>query len=321
MPEQSLLDRFRVAVERLTAGPPTSDARLGLAVSGGPDSLALLALAAEAYPGAVTAITVDHGLRSEAADEAAHVADICSRLGVPHTIRTPARPIAGNLQSAAREARYALLEEWSEREKLPWIATAHHADDQLETVLMRLLRGSGIDGLSAIRPINGKIIRPLLGVRKAELVSHVESCGLKAVADPSNEDNAFDRVRLRKALTHFPGFDPDRLARSLTATQEASQALGWIVEREARNHVKDGNGSVTLGNIDYPPELLRRLALRCLTRLDPGIQPRGDALQRMVAELSRGKKARIGSLQCEVVMQGGNPCWQFSPAPPRKNSN
>lgn len=321
MPEQSLLDRFRTETERLTTAPPTPDARLGLAVSGGPDSLALLLLAAEAYPGAVAAITVDHGLRPEAADEANHVASICATLDVPHTTQTPAQPITGNIQSAARTARYALMEDWSERENLHWIATAHHADDQLETVLMRLMRGSGIDGLSAIRPVNGKIIRPLLGVRKAELVRHVESCGLKAVADPSNEDDAFDRVRLRTALTHFPDFDPDRLARSLMATRESSQALGWVVEREARNHVKDANGSVTLANIDYPPELLRRLALRCLTRLDPEIQPRGDALQRMVDELSCGKKTRIGSLQCEVVMQSGNPCWRFSPAPPRRSRN
>lgn len=319
MPTQSLLERFQAETERLTGTKPAPDARLGLAVSGGPDSLALLALAAKAYPGALAAITVDHGLRPEAATEAEYVAALCAKLAVPHSIQTPAQPITGNIQSAARTARYGLIEDWSEGENLRWIATAHHADDQLETVLMRLMRGSGIDGLSAIRPVNGKIIRPLLGVRKAELVRHVESCGLKAVADPSNDDDAFDRVRLRKALAHFPGFDPERLDRSLTATREASQALGWIVEREAREHVKDADGSVILANIDYPPELLRRLVLRCLTRLDPHVQPRGDALQRMVDELSRGKKTRIGSLQCEVVMQGGNPCWQFSPAPPRKS--
>ncbi len=315
MPTQLLLDRFRSEIERLTSAVPTPDDRLGLAVSGGPDSLALLALAAKAYPGAIAAITVDHGLRAEAADEAGYVASICAKLGVPHTIQTPARPITGNLQSAARTARYALVEVWSERENLRWIATAHHADDQLETVLMRLMRGSGIDGLSAIRSVNGKIIRPLLGVRKADLIAHVESCGLKAVADPSNEDDAFDRVRLRKALTGFPDFDPDRLARSVSATQEASDALKWVCKQEAERHVEQRADGIVLTRTDYPEELLRRLVVACLDEVDPDHAARGPALDRVIESLSLGKKTTIGKILCMAKSPDN---WRFSKAPPRK---
>lgn len=312
---QSLPDRFRAETKQLIGGEPTPDARLGLAVSGGPDSLALLTLAAEAYPGAITAITVDHGLRPGAASEADYVATLCAQLKVPHTIQTPAQPITGNLQSAARAARYALLEEWSQRENLRWIATAHHADDQLETILMRLMRGSGIDGLSAVRVVNGKIIRPLLGMRKAELIAHVEGLGLKAIADPSNEDDAFDRARLRKTLSGFPDFDPSLVARSVRAVREASEALKWACEQEAKKHVELRDDGVALTKTDYPGELLRRLVAACLNRVDPDYTARGPALDRLIEALSQGQKGMIGKILC-VAESSNN--WQFSKAPPRK---
>lgn len=315
MPQHSLPERFRFETERLTAAPPTEKARMGLAVSGGPDSLALLALAAETYPGAIAAITVDHGLRPEAGDEAQHVGAICAEMDVPHTIRTPPQPITGNLQSAARAARYALLEDWSAHEKLRWIATAHHADDQLETVLMRIMRGSGIDGLSAIRPVNGKIIRPLLRFRKADLVAHVASRGLEAVADPSNLDDAFDRARLRKALRGFPDIDPERLERSIRAAREAGDALRWASAREADTHIEQFGDGVILTRTDYPAELLRRLVIACLAAVDPGHAARGPALDRLIETLSRGEKGMIGKILC-VPESSDN--WRFSKAPPRK---
>ncbi|MGJ8535649.1 MAG: tRNA lysidine(34) synthetase TilS [Parasphingopyxis sp.] len=315
MPQHSLPERFRTDTERLTAAPPTPDARLGLAVSGGPDSLALLALAAEVYHGAIAAITVDHGLRPEASDEAEHVAAICAQLDVPHSIRTPPQPITGNLQSAARAARYALLEEWAMREHLRWIATAHHADDQLETVLMRLMRGSGIDGLSAIRPVNGKIIRPLLRFRKAELVAHIESRRLEAIADPSNVDDAFDRVRLRKTLSGFPDFDPERLERSIRAAREAGDALQWASAQEAENHIEPAGDGVILTRTDYPAELLRRLVIACLDAVDPGHAARGPALDRLIETLSQGQKGMIGKILCTAESSDN---WRFSKAPPRK---
>ncbi|MEC7398775.1 MAG: tRNA lysidine(34) synthetase TilS, partial [Pseudomonadota bacterium] len=118
-------------------------------MSGGPDSLALLLLAQAAFPGMVEAATVDHGLRSESADEARFVAGLCRDRGIPHEILTCAVE-AGNMQDRARSARYAALDQWAKEHAIAAIATAHHADDQAETLLMRLNRGSGLSGLSGI---------------------------------------------------------------------------------------------------------------------------------------------------------------------------
>jgi tRNA(Ile)-lysidine synthase len=143
-----------------------------VAVSGGPDSLALLLLAHAAMPGLVEAATVDHGLRSESADEAAFVAEICGKLGVPHaTLKVTVG--AGNLQAEARAARYAALAGWMAERGLAALATAHHADDQAETLILRLNRGSGVAGLAGVRArglVPGTrlpLLRPLLGWRRA----------------------------------------------------------------------------------------------------------------------------------------------------------
>ena len=138
-PSRELVARFRRDAEALAPG----FARLGVAVSGGPDSLALLLLAQAAFPGLVEAATVDHRLRPESTIEALHVEDICARLGCPHAIldvEVPDGP--AGLQAEARGARYRALGLWAEARGLPHVATAHHADDQAETVLMRLQRGS-----------------------------------------------------------------------------------------------------------------------------------------------------------------------------------
>src|SRR5262245_4822549 len=130
------IDRFAADLDALI--PP--GARIGIAVSGGPDSLALLLLAAKARPNAIEAATVDHGLRPESADEAAMVASLCNRLGVPHRV-LPAdwsEPPISNVQSEARAMRYRLLNDWAIERGLAAIATGHHADDQAETLLMRL---------------------------------------------------------------------------------------------------------------------------------------------------------------------------------------
>ena len=138
-PDLELTARFAADLAALWAGK----GKLGLAVSGGPDSLALLLLARAALPGRVEAATVDHGLRPESADEAVMVAAVCARLGVPH--RTLAVDVAqGNIQAQARAARYAALAVWMGEQGIEALATAHHADDQAETLLLRLNRGSGV---------------------------------------------------------------------------------------------------------------------------------------------------------------------------------
>ena len=191
---EELAARFRADLEALTGAAP---ARLGLAVSGGPDSLALLLLAHAAYPGRVHAATVDHGLRAESAAEAAFVARLCGELGVPHVTLAANMTDKVNVQAAARARRYALLGRWAGEVKAGCLLTAHHLDDQAETLVMRLLRGSGLAGLSGVRAVNPPLVRPLLGWRRDELAAVVRAAGVEPVADPSNQDERFDRARLR----------------------------------------------------------------------------------------------------------------------------
>jgi tRNA(Ile)-lysidine synthase len=273
-PSPDLVGRFRADLEAIAGGMP---GKLGVAVSGGPDSLALLLLALAAYPGQLEAATVDHGLRPESADEAAFVAGVCEELGVPHAVLRPGEPIAGNLQSAARRARYLLLEDWRAEKCLDRVLTAHHADDQAETLLMRLNRGSGVAGLGGIRAVNGRVLRPLLGWRRAELEAIVAASGLEAVTDPSNRDERFDRARLRRQMAGAEWIDPVALGRSAEALAEAGEALDWAAERLFAERAGGSDAELRLDPSGLPAELLRRLLLRAMRRIDPEAAPRGDA--------------------------------------------
>lgn len=292
--------------------------KLGLAVSGGPDSMALLLLAAEALPGQVEAATVDHGLRAESAQEAAFVARECSKLGVLHAT-LPVDVAPGNVQSEARVARYAALAAWMQEHGLAALVTAHHADDQAETLLMRLGRGSGVAGLAGVRakgPVLGTrlpLLRPLLGWRRAELASVVKAAGIAPVQDPSNADDRFDRVRLRKALGEADWLDVPAVAQSAAHLADASAALEWAAAREWEEHVaEEGLG------IRYRPHAPRAIALRVLarivTKLD-GEEPRGSAVARLYDALASGQPASIGALVARSSFAG----WSFTRAPKRRS--
>lgn len=304
------LDRFHADLARLIPLP----ARIGIAVSGGPDSMALLWLAHNALPGAVEAATVDHGLRAEAADEAAMVATWCADNGIPHAILRPAQPITGNIQSAARSARYALLEQWRAERGLAAILTAHHADDQLETLLMRLNRGSGVSGLAGVRARSGSIVRPLLGWRKAELIALAQEQRLPFADDPSNADPRFDRAALRRHLTTADWLDPIAAARSAAALSEAEEALAWLVTRIAADHIVTDTKRIALRQTAFPREIQRRLLLHMLTLADPqGKTPRGEALDAALVRLNAGEKTMLG----DWTLQGGE-SWSLGAAPTRK---
>jgi tRNA(Ile)-lysidine synthase len=305
---ESQIARFRHDLEALTGPAP---ARIGIAVSGGPDSLALLLLAHRAYPGRVEAATVDHGLRPEAAGEAALVASISADLGVPHATLEAGMRDSANLQAAARERRYALLGLWAEAAGLSCIATAHHLDDQAETLVMRLLRGSGLSGLAGIRAVSGgavPVARPLLGWRREELAALVAAAGIEPVADPSNRDERFDRVRIRRRLAQAGWIEPEPLARSAAALAQAEAALEWTVERLWRERA-DG---LTLDPAGLPEELSRRLVLRMLAAMGAAA-PRGAALARLLATLAAGGTATLAGVKCT-----GGAIWRFAPAPPRR---
>ena len=209
-----------------------------LAVSGGPDSMALMLLVARwaqslAAAPALHVATVDHGLRPASAAEAALAAAAAARLGLPHaTLRWIGEKPATRIQERARAARYALLAAHAERIGAAKILTAHHADDQAETVLMRLVRGSGIGGLAGMRRETRlspgiTLVRPLLDVPKAELVALCHAGGIEIVDDPSNRDPAYARVRLRgeaAALARL-GLDHTALLRLARRAARAEDAL------------------------------------------------------------------------------------------------
>jgi tRNA(Ile)-lysidine synthase len=316
---ESILSMFAAEMERLSGEELAAleTPKIGLAVSGGPDSLALLLLAHSAFPKAVCVATVDHGLRPEAADEAAHVASICAGLGLPHEILRPAAPITGNLQSSAREARYRLLGEWAVSHGLQWIATAHHADDQLETLLMRIARGSGLAGLSAIRDRNGHVIRPLLGFTKAELVEFCTQCGVVPCDDPSNANMDFDRVQFRNWLKQAPAsLDARRVSRTVSALRETHRALEWAADGLEQDRIAgDAARGVVLDPTGLPAELVRRLLIRALQRVDPAIAPRGETTDRALGRLRGGGKLTVGNVLCI-----GGAIWRFETAPPRRTT-
>lgn len=304
--------RFTADLHRLTGGA----GRLGIAVSGGPDSMALLLLAHLALPGRVEAATVDHGLRPESAREAAMVASWCVGHDIPHATLRPATPIVGSLQSAARAARYALLEQWRQRRGIDWIATAHHADDQLETLLMRLNRGSGVAGLSGIRARNGAIVRPLLGWRKDALEALAAAHGMPFVHDPSNSDGRFDRAALRASLRGADWLDAVAAVRSATALAQAEDALQWMVEDLAHRHIRVEGAVWRLDRTDFPREIQRRLLLHMLRAADPAAPaPRGDTIDTALQSLAAGQRASIGAWLAE-----GGTTWTLRPAPPRRDA-
>jgi tRNA(Ile)-lysidine synthase len=310
--DAAALSRFRTDLDRQGEG---ARGPVGVAVSGGPDSLALLLLAQAALPGKVQAATVDHGLRAESADEAAMVARVCARLGVPHVVLAARMTGSANIQAAARERRYALLEDWAKAAGLACLLTAHHLDDQAETLLMRLQRGSGLAGLAGIRAVREssvRIIRPLLGWRRAELARIAEEAGLEPARDPSNQDERFDRARLRRRLAEADWIDPVPLARSAAALAEAEEAMAWTARRLWEERVAAEGQGFSLDPEGLPPELRRRLVLAVLAAIG-GPAPRGEEVARLIAALQAGDVATLAGSKCS-----GGARWRFAPAPPRR---
>jgi tRNA(Ile)-lysidine synthase len=319
-PPTDRVERFR---RDLAALRWDNAAPLALAVSGGPDSLALLLLAAAALPGRVTAATVDHLLRAESTFEALHVEDICDRLGVPHAIlAVTVRDGPAGVQGEAREARYRALSGWAAGQGAGWLATGHHAGDQAETLLMRLQRGSGLAGLSGIRPVRAEggtaLIRPLLSWTKAELVHLVAQAGIESVDDPSNHDPRYDRTAARALLARNPQFEPLRLARSAAALREADEALHWVAEAlVAERTSPHSEGGWRVDPSALPRELRRRLLRWAIDRVrrDAGLDPiAGLDVETLLTSLEQGGGGSLAG----IVASGGGPGWHLRPEPPRR---
>lgn len=245
-------------IEELFA-PVADKSTLGLAVSGGADSLALMLLAVHwasgrANPPRLIVYSVDHGLRPEAADEVQFVLAEAARLGLPARglAWREGHPVTG-LQEAAREARYRLIGAAMVEDGAEVLMTAHHRNDQAETVLMRLAHGSGIEGLKGMEPFSQvagvPIFRPLLETDPAELAGLVGEAGLTPVADPSNTDVAYERVRWRALLPQLAemGLDAPTLSRFAQRMGDADRALAGIADAAFESLVVlDGFGSARI---------------------------------------------------------------------------
>lgn len=335
-PDAALVERFRADALALTGDAPSPDRAFGVAVSGGADSLALLLLSAAAFPGAVVAATVDHGLREESADEAAMVGALCAKLGVPHEVLPVTLP-PGNLQARAREARYAALGDWAfgsiaealrdapHRRRAGWVATGHQRDDVAEGFLLRARRGAGVAGLAAVAPRragpDGGYVRPLLGWSRAELAGIVVAAGIDPVDDPSNHDPRFDRARIRALIAGSDELPAERLAQAAANLRDAEDALSWMRAREwERRATETGPETVVVDMAGLPRELVHRMTRYALLHVSLHAAGRGDAtdgptVERMIAALHAGRTATAGIVKASLVAGG----WRFEPAPPHRS--
>jgi tRNA(Ile)-lysidine synthase len=321
VPDAALIERFRTELDALI--PPGS--RLGLAVSGGPDSLALLLLAAAARPGEVEAATVDHGLRAESRDEADMVATLCERLSVPHSILAIEWdiPPTSAIQEQARILRYGALAAWSRDLGLGAVLTGHNLDDQAETMVMRLNRGSGVRGLAGMRrsaPLPGDpdqlLLRPLLGWRRRELEEICAIVGVSPALDPSNEDDNYERVRVRRGLAGAEWLDRQALANSASHCAEADEAIDWAAAMEWDRSATAREGEIVYRASGAPAEIVRRIVARAVEVLGTEGQPgdlKGRELDRLMAELEAGKTATLRGVRC-----AGGPDWRFTRAAKRR---
>ena len=269
------------------------------------------------------AATVDHGLRAASASEAELVAHYCAQIDAPHTILnvTVAR---GNTQEQARNARYAALGDWQDRHGLNALATAHHMDDQAETFLMRLNRGSGLAGLSGVRAIGtapgGRaLVRPLLRWRRKELALIVDNFGWSAVDDPSNHDESFDRVRIRKILAGTDWLDVAAIERSARYLAEANDAVQWAVDREYAECVTADGGAISYAasRTGLTGTVIRSGVVRAIYRRFGKCLGQAEAVD-LVARLDRPEKANFAGIQAVTEDLAGERFWKFRPENPRR---
>jgi len=285
--------------------------------------MAMLLLAEAAIPGQFEVATVNHGLRAESAEECAMVALACAERDVPCAV-LEVQVGQGNVQEQARVARYETLDAWAQERGLTAVATAHHADDQAETLVMRLNRGSGLSGLAGVRPATAigatRFIRPLLRFRRAELAELVENAGARFVTDPSNADESFNRVRVRKALAEADWLDPLAVARSAELLADAECYVSDALNRCWQERV-----SPTAEGYRYYPGSSSyengELVLHILQAMG-NYTPRSD-VARVVERLSRGENASLGGALGTARVDpngpdGERPVWEFRPEPPRR---
>jgi len=318
-----------------------------LAISGGPDSIALMWLAARwrralARGPRLIAVTVDHGLRSEAAREAREVKRLARMLDLPHrTVRWLGTKPKTVLPAAARSARYRLLGQVARANGATHILTAHTRDDQAETLLMRLLRGSGMVGLSAMARESERdgvlLARPFLNVSKSQLVATLQKAKIGFVEDPTNRDLNFTRPRIRALMPVLAAEGGDirnlaRLASRLARANAAVEAMAdgaerylALRERESLRQRPDGKTFDAAVFAAMPEEIRIRLLLRAINRYareGPAELGKAEALlaalDRTAAESAAGRHPRLKQSLAGALISLTDGRIRVEPAPPRR---
>jgi tRNA(Ile)-lysidine synthase len=312
---------FAQRLERL--GPFEPSPHLALAVSGGADSTALALLAADwarEQGGTATALIVDHRLRPDSTAEADRVAERLGACGIAaESLRWDGPKPAGDVQAAAREARYRLLGDWCRQQGVLHLLTAHHLEDQAETLLLRLARGSGVGGLAAMAPIveagSHRLLRPLLDLPAGRLRATLAARAMGWVEDPSNHNPAFARVRLRQAA-------PDLAALGLSASRlaETARHLAWsriALEQATDRLLAEAVALHPMGFARLDPKVLvaapRDPALRALAAVLATVggalyPPRFERLERLFERLAAGEGGLAGGRTlagCRIVAERG----------------
>ncbi|MCB1532956.1 MAG: tRNA lysidine(34) synthetase TilS [Alphaproteobacteria bacterium] len=266
------------------------DGPIAVGVSGGPDSMALLKLiSAAGEHSSIHALIVDHGLRPESADEAKAVqARIENWPHVQAHILTWGGGAQTRIQEEARRARYDLMVAHCAAHDISYLCLAHHMDDQAETVLFRLAKGSGLDGLAgmaSLQPFDNDLtlVRPLLDVPKDDLVEFCTAQGIEVVADPSNEAEKFARVRLRRSaeILEEEGLSASRLATTAKRIARARSALEALADEAFEKNCLEKNTKRIVLRYDIINESLDEIGFRAILKAIKTLQPGEDYLPRM----------------------------------------
>ncbi len=299
---------------------------LALAVSGGPDSMALAFcvrrwLAEQKDKRTLIAFIVDHDLRHNSAAEAGETQANLARIGIEAEIlRWQHSPVVRRLHETARKARRQLLVEACRRHQIPTLMLAHQRDDQAETILMRFAKGSGIDGLSGMRACDNRdgvaIMRPFLNIPKERLVATCVDAGLSFVIDPSNSSEKFARGRLRRVtpLLETEGFTTDRLiglgARAREAKDAIDHAASMLLRVAAR---RDDSGTIEI-NLEHlrsaPTAVAQRALKLCLHHIHPQDYPaQHEAVSRLIEMLRRDQAVPAQTLYGCLIGKNSNSAW------------
>ncbi|QFQ87627.1 tRNA lysidine(34) synthetase TilS [Paracoccus kondratievae] len=272
---------------------------IGIALSGGGDSMALMHLAHGWGRRPLFAATVDHGLRAASADEAQQAGLAAASLGISHEILRWTYGGDGNLMAAAREGRLRLLSDWARRRGLSAVLLGHTLNDQAETLLMRLNRGAGVDGLSAMAPVREAMgvtwLRPLLEVSRADLRQWLRGRGISWADDPSNENEDYERVRVRKAIAALD-LPMRQIARSAANLSMARSALCDFAARLSEGAFsRAGSLALPLDAFRGAPVEIRRRLLVAGLRFVSGAAypPRGEPVLHALEALADGARLTL----------------------------